>query len=81
MPGQTWPLPVRAGQAVIGVDPVFRDIESEERCPLRCEILFVGRAAGITDAGFGHDTSLGQNWPSFVLIVIVCNAKGPPMIL
>jgi len=34
---------------MVGVNPVFRHIEGDERGPLCGEVLFVGQAAGIAN--------------------------------
>ena len=57
------PGPVRAGQPVIGVDPVGSNTELSKRGFLGGEVLFVGGAAGVADEGGRH----GQ----------MCNVKPP----
>jgi len=51
---ETGPRTVRAGQAVVGVDPVGGNAELFEGGPLGGEVLLVGRAAGVADQGRRH---------------------------
>lgn len=60
--------PVRAGQTVIGVDPLRDDAEFFEGGLLRGEVLFVGGAAGVADQGRRHDRICTLAPPSMIVL-------------
>ena len=74
-PGARRPGPGRsrvgrgAGEAVIGVDTIFGDAELQEGLSLGGQVLAVGGAAGVTDAGCGHGGSVRIGSPCAIVTV------------
>jgi hypothetical protein len=55
--GQAGPVAVRSGQTVVQVDPVLRDVQTEQDPALGGEVLLVQTASRVADA-FAHAGSV-----------------------
>ena len=61
---KTGPVPVGAGEPVVGIDPVFGHTQRGQPVPLGGEVLLVGRDAGVADDVGGHTPTVAFRLPS-----------------